>query len=339
MADQENNGEGYKPPPGAAVERGFQGLTGNENPRLFRQGKRTPSNYPCKSRMPEGFPGCIFVPRYRVPILTPEAVADHESAIQKLATETGDAFDPLRPKINQRGNEYLPPERFTFNRLRNQKRISPDLALSPEEAQIFAKDPEEDQEPEARDVNNTHLVLAEPLPTETSNSEDSVDESQPEAKPEVEHRSGRGALQGAYPRRSNPSGFRGGSSAVDDLPFKKDLIRGKRIKHPDLTKVQQEGGWKFAPRKVWIPPTNVNRIRNSSAFLNSLDVDELTLNAAQMEPEFRIEEFAVEIGWMIGPARRFQTAFNKKRKAWEETGGDPTLMPALAAAVEEMAEP
>jgi hypothetical protein len=224
MADQENDGEGYKPSPGAVVERGFQGLTGNENPRLFRQGNRTPSSYPCKSRMPEGFSKRIFVPRHRVPILTPEAVADHESAIQKLAAETGDAFDPLRPKINQRGNEYLPPERFTFNRSLNQKRISPDLGLSPEEAQIFAKDPDEDQEPEARDVTNTHLVLAEPLPTETSNSEDSVDEGQPEAQPEVERRSSRGALQSTYPRRSNPSGFRGGSSAVDDLPFKKDLL-------------------------------------------------------------------------------------------------------------------
>lgn len=339
MGDQENLGEGYKPPPGAVVEKGFQGLTGNENPRLFRQGKITPSNFPCKSRMPEGFSGRIFVPHYRVPILTPEAVAHHESSIQKLAAETGDAFDPLRPKINRNGNEYLPPERFTFNRPLNEKRISPDLALSPEEAlEIFAKDPDEDQEPESRDVSNTHLVLAEPLATETSDSEDSVDESQPEAQPEVERRSSRGALQSAYPRRSNPSGFRGGSSAVDDLPFKKDLIRGKRIKHPDLTKVQQEGGWTFAPRKEWILPTNVNRIRNSSAFLNSLDMDELALNAAQMEQGFRIEEFAAERGWMIGPARRFQTAFNKKRKAWEEAGGDPTLMPALAAAEEEMAE-
>jgi hypothetical protein len=338
MGDQENNGEGYKPPLGAVVERGFQGLTGNENPRLFRKGKRTPSNYPCKSRMPEGFSGCIFFPRFRVPILTPEAVAAHESAIHTLAADTGDRYVPLRPKINRNGNEYLPPERFTFNRSRNQK-ISPDLTLPPEEAQIFAKDPDEDQEPEARDVENTHLVLAEPLPTETLNSEDSGDESQPEAQLEVERRSSRGALQSAYPRRSNPSGFRGGSSAVDDLPFKKDLIRGKRIKHPDLTKVQQEGGWTFAPRKEWILLTNVNRIRNSSAFLNSLDVDELALNAAQMEPGFRIEEFAAERGWKIRPARRFQTAFNKKRKAWEEAGGDPTLMPALAAAEEEMAAP
>jgi len=332
MADQENNGGGYEPPPGAIVERGFQGLTGNENPTLFRHGKRTPSNYPCKSRKPEGFSGCIFVPRYRVPILTPEAVAAHESAIHTLAAETGDRYVPLRPKINRSGNEYLPPERFTFNRSLNQKRISPDLALSPEEAQIFAKDPDEDQEPEARDVENTHLVLAEPLATETSDSEDSVDESQQEAQPEVERRSSRGALQSAYPRLSNPSGFRGGSSAVDDLPFKKDLIRGKRIHSPNLTKAEQEGGWTLAPRKEWILSTNVNRIRNSSAFLNSLDVDELALNAAQMEPGFRIEEFAAERGWMIGPARRFQTAFNKKRKAWEEAGGDPTLMPALAAA-------
>lgn len=338
MGDQENN-EGYKPPLGAVVERGFQGLTGNENPRLFRRGKRTPSNYPCKSRMPEGFSERIFVSHYRVPILTPEAVADHESAIHTLSAETGDRYVPLRPKINRSGNEYLPPERFTFNRSLNQKRISPDLALSPEEAQIFAKDPDEDQEPEARDVENTHLVLAEPLPTETFNCEDSGDESQSEAQPEVERRSSRGALQSAYPRQSNPSGFRGGSSAVDDLPFKKDLIRGKGIKHPDLTKVEQEGGWTFAPRKEWIVPTNVNRIRNSSAFLNSLNVDELALNAAQMEPGFRIEEFAAERGLGIRPARRFQTAFNKKRKAWEEAGGDPTLMPALAAAVEEMAAP
>jgi hypothetical protein len=58
-----------------------------------------------------------------------------------------------------------------------------------------------------------------------------------------------------------------------------------------------------------------------------------------MEPGFRIEEFAAARGWKIRPARRCQTEFNKKRKAWEEVGGDPTLMPALAAAVEEMAEP
>jgi hypothetical protein len=142
MADHENDGEGYKPPPGAVVERGIQGFTGNENLSLFRQGKTTPSNYPCKSRMPEGFSECISVPHYRVPILTPEAVAAHESAIQKLAADTGDRHVPLRPKINRHGNEYLPSEHFTFNRLRNQKRISPDLALSPEEArEIFAKDP------------------------------------------------------------------------------------------------------------------------------------------------------------------------------------------------------
>jgi hypothetical protein len=340
MADQENLGEGYKPPPGAVVERGFQGLTGKENPRLFRQGKTTPSNYPCKSRMPEGFSERFCVSHYRVPILMPEAVAAHESAIQKLAADTGDRHVPLRPKINRHGNEYLPSEHFTFNRLRNQKRISPDLALSPEEArEIFAKDPEEDQEPEARDVNNTHLVLAEPLPTETSDIEDSVDESQPEAPREVERRSDRGAFKSTYPRRSNPSGFRGGSSAVDEGEFKKDLIPGKRIYSPNLTKAEQEGGWTFAPRKEWILPTNVNRIRNSSAFLNSLDVDELALNAAQMEPGFTIEEFAAERGLGIRPARRFQTAFNKKRKAWEEAGGDPTLMPAPAAAEEEMAAP
>lgn len=342
MADQEHNGEGYTPPPGAVVERGFQGLTGKENPKLFRQGKRTPSNYPCKSRMPEGFSERIFVPHYRVPILTPEAVAAHESAIQKLAADTGDHYVPLRPKINRNGNEYLPHEHFSVNRLRNQKRISPDLALSPEEArEIFPDDPEECQEPEARDVNNTHLVLAEPLATETSKSdfEDSVDESQPEAQPEVEWRSNRGAFKSTYPRRSNPSGFRGVSSAVDEGEFKKDLIRGKRIRSPNLTKAEQEGGWTFAPRKEWILPTNVNRIRNSSAFLNSLNVNELALNAAQMEPGFRIEEFAAERGWGIRPARRFQTAFNKKRKAWEEAGGDPTLMPAAAAAEEEMAAP
>src|SRR5580704_17590825 len=99
MADQENNGGGYEPPPGANVERGFQGLTGNENPTLFRHGKRTPSNYPCKSRMPEGFSGCIFVSHFQVPILTPEAVAAHESAIQKLAADPDEPYVPLRPKI------------------------------------------------------------------------------------------------------------------------------------------------------------------------------------------------------------------------------------------------
>ena len=312
----------YTPPAGALVEKGFQGLTGNESRRLFRLGLRTPTSYTSKSRMPKSYKPRILVPAPEVPILSPEQTAAHEDAVQNLVRQTG-ASDvaSLQPKINVQGNEYLPPESFSLSRPRNEKRISPELTLSPEEARaIFTELSSE----EVEGINgsrreNTHI--AQFLPAEKSKSNFAYSSA------EGDPTSSRSIVKNVLPsRQSNPSGLRGGSSTTNKGESRRDLIRGRKIYCPSLTNAQQEGGWTFAPRDEWIRPSNEYAIQNSRAFLNSLTPNELALNAAKLEPDFRIEDFAREKEWGINFAKRFQNAFNKKLTERKEAGVNPDMI-------------
>jgi hypothetical protein len=317
----------YKPPVGATVERGLHRLTGTDYWPLFRKGKRTPTGYTSKSRMPKGYTPRILVPANKVPILLPEQIAEHEDAVSNWARDKGvDDVPSLRPKVNAQGNEYLPPEHFSLDRPRNEKITSPDLALSTEELEdIFAQSSaDEIEEVGGCRTENSHIAHLLPSEKFKSNFADSSTEGDPVLN--------RGIIKNGLPhRQSNPSGLRGGSSTIDEEGIKKDLVRGMKVYSPNLTNEQQKGGWAFVPREEWTLPTNVNAVQNSSAFVNSLDADELALNAAKLEPNFRIEDFAREKEWGIGFAKRFQTAFNKKLAAWKEAGGDPKRIAAQGA--------
>ena len=316
---EDESKEGYTPPAGAKAEKGFQGLTGNENTTLFRAGRRTPTSYASKSRMPKGFTPRIFVPANKLPILSPAQIAAHEDAVENLVRKTGaNDIVSLRPKLNAWWNEYLPAEHFSFNRPRNEKQTLLDLTLSNEEAREIFTEPSSAELEATGDMRRENTHIAEFLPADKckSNFADSFAEG--------DAASNRGILKFTFrSRESNPSGLRGGSSTLSEEGIQKDLIRGKKIYSPNLTGKQQEGGWTFMAREERRLPTNVYAIENSSAFLRSLNNDELALSAAKQEPGFRVQDFARERGWGITYARRFQTEFNKRLALWKELGVDP----------------
>jgi hypothetical protein len=92
------------------------------------------------------------------------------------------------------------------------------------------------------------------------------------------------------------------------------------------------GGYAVKPRTKELDiPFDRYKLQNSASFLNTLSSDELDLNAAKQDPGFRIEDFALKKGWKIGPAKRLQTAFNKKFAKWkEEEFIDPNMEAPLA---------
>jgi hypothetical protein len=256
----------------------------------------------------------------QLPILRDSQIREHEEEVRAFSQEIGVQIESLESSNKQ------PPQKFTLNRPRNERHLNaaPTLALSTEEAKEIFSDSSQDEEvddlaEEAPSNTHIHGFLAQPKSHSNyvQGSEEDGGSSSSSILSTI-------ATSASAVRRRLPSGLRGGS-------LNKEEIEASKVKG---------GGYKMLPRgDRWNLDTKEERLKKARLereFLLTLTPDELALNAAQREGGFRIEDFGREPGrnWSVNESRRFQTAFNRKRRDFEQQRRDDPTAGRLAMARE-----